>query len=159
MNNKILSCRPMVNWLRSGSQFGLKLNGQGFAANFDLFGEPFVLFDLDIDLFFTTEVSILADHSVQATPTIYITDLSTSEHGYLPMESKQLIVLNFHPGVLFMITSHLWCLIHNKWSFQTYWPLEYNYMYLTVKRTYCHSKGIKHKQTLKDNLPWFRLTP
>lgn len=36
-------------------------------------------FDLDIDLFFTTEVTILADQSAQATPTIYITNPSKSE--------------------------------------------------------------------------------
>lgn len=71
----------MVKRLRSGSQFGLKLNGQGVEANFDLFKETFVLFDLDIDLFCTTEVTILADQSVQTTPTIYITDPSESEDG------------------------------------------------------------------------------
>lgn len=49
---------------------------KGVEANFDLCRETFVLFDLDIDLFFTTEVTILADQSVQATPTVYITDPS-----------------------------------------------------------------------------------
>ena len=59
----------MVHRLRSGSQFGLKLNGQGVEANFDPSRETFVLLDLDIDLLFTTEVTILVDQSVQATPT------------------------------------------------------------------------------------------
>lgn len=38
--------------LRSESQFGLQLNGQGVEVNFDLFRETFVQFDLNIDLFF-----------------------------------------------------------------------------------------------------------
>ena len=52
---------------------------RGEEANFDLCRETFVLFDLDIDLFFTTEVTILADQSAQATPTVHITDLSKAE--------------------------------------------------------------------------------
>lgn len=51
---------PMVNWLRSG-QFGLKWNWHWVAVHFDLFGETFLLFDLDIDLQSTTGVTILAD--------------------------------------------------------------------------------------------------
>lgn len=74
----------MANWLRSGPHFGIKLNGQGVEVNFALFRETFVLFDLDIDLFFTTEVTILADQSAQATPsTIYITDFSRTEDSPL----------------------------------------------------------------------------
>ena len=60
------------------------MNGQGVEVNFALFRETFVLFDLDIDLFFTTEVTILADQSAQATPsTIYITDFSRTEDSLL----------------------------------------------------------------------------
>lgn len=74
----------MVNSLRSAAQFGLKLNGQGVEANSDLFRETFVLFDLDIDLFYTTEVTKLVDQSVQATPTtIYISGPSKSEDRLL----------------------------------------------------------------------------
>lgn len=56
---------------------------RGVEANSDLFRETFVLFDLDIDLFFTTEVTKLADQSVQATPTFYISDPRESEDGLL----------------------------------------------------------------------------
>lgn len=47
-----------------------------------------MLFDLDIDLFFTTEVTILADQSVQATPTVYITDPSKSEDDLLSLSGE-----------------------------------------------------------------------
>lgn len=88
-NNKVLFCRLMANWVRSGPHFGIKLNGQGVEANFDLFRETFVLFDLDIDFVFTTEVTILADQSVQATPTICITVFSNRDDGLLSRVDKE----------------------------------------------------------------------
>lgn len=54
----------------------------------DLFRETFVQFDLDIDLFFTTEVTILADQSVQATPSINITNPSLKIVSCLSVEEK-----------------------------------------------------------------------
>lgn len=56
---------------------------RGVVVNSDLFRETLALFDLDIDLFFTTEGTVLAGQSMQTTPTIYITDPSKSEDGLM----------------------------------------------------------------------------
>lgn len=82
---KVLFCWLMVNRLRSSVQFGLQLNAQEVEKNSDLFRETFVLFDLDIDLFFTTEVTKLADQAAQATPTTIISDPSKGEDGPLSL--------------------------------------------------------------------------
>ncbi len=79
----VLLCSLIGSWYRSSFQFGLKLNGQGVEVNSDLFRETFVLFDLDIDLFFTTEGTVLVGQSMQTTPTFYITNPSKSEDGLI----------------------------------------------------------------------------
>jgi len=65
MTQEILSSPLWFNgklfaiWL----QFRLKLTGQGVEVTSDLFRETFVLLDLDIDLFPTTDTTMLADRS------------------------------------------------------------------------------------------------
>lgn len=64
------------------------MKGQGLEANFDLFRETFVLLDLDIDLFFTTEASTLEDKTVQAKPAIYMADPRKIEDGVLSLSGE-----------------------------------------------------------------------
>lgn len=77
--------------------------------NFDLFRETFVQFDLDIDLFFTTQAAILVDQPVLST------SRCTSQNPkvvkmVISDESKQHEVHTRHSEFFMMFTSQPCCL-------------------------------------------------
>lgn len=137
----------MVNGLRSSSQFGLKLNEKGVEVNFDLFRRTFVLFDLDIDLLFITEVTILADQWLQATPSMYIRVFSSSEDGLISSSGGDNLFETFHQLPYF----------HHSAMFYGDSRPEYAIDFKDIIKFI----NIIHIHVIKNHsfLAWFRLTP